>query len=69
MTAVAAPMAFVSAAVGMLFVAVGLYLFDEGLEVGLFPLGDEMTRGLMRHGVTLWVLYLYGCLLYTSRCV
>ncbi|SBT05131.1 conserved membrane hypothetical protein [Candidatus Accumulibacter aalborgensis] len=50
-------------AVGMLFVAVGLYLFDEGLEVGLFPLGDEMTRGLMRHGVTLWVLYLYGFLI------
>ena len=50
-------------AVGMLLVALGLYMFDEGLQVGLFPLGDEMTRGLMRDGVSLWVLYLYGFLI------
>ncbi len=50
-------------AAGMLLVALGLYLFDEGLQVGLFPLGDEMTRGLMGDGVPLWVLYLYGFLI------
>ncbi|MEF8723135.1 DUF1538 domain-containing protein [Candidatus Accumulibacter phosphatis] len=50
-------------AVGMLFVAVGLYLFDEGLQIGLFPLGDEMTRGLMQDGAAMWVLYLYGFLI------
>ncbi len=50
-------------AVGMFFVALGLYMFDEGLQVGLFPLGDEMTSGLMRDGVALWVLYLYGFLI------
>ena len=33
-------------AVGMALVALGLYMFDEGLQVGLFPLGEEMTRGL-----------------------
>jgi hypothetical protein len=38
-------------AVGMVLVAVGLFMFDEGLQVGLFPLGDEMTSGLMRDGV------------------
>jgi hypothetical protein len=48
---------------GMMLVALGLYMFDEGLQVGLFPLGDEMTRGLMRDGVSLWVLYLYGFLI------
>ena len=49
--------------VGMLLVALGLFMFDEGLQVGLFPLGDEMTRGLMREGVSMWVLYLYGFLI------
>jgi len=48
---------------GMMLVALGLFMFDEGLQVGLFPLGDEMTRGLMRDGVSLWVLYLYGFLI------
>ena len=50
-------------AVGMILVALGLYMFDEGLQVGLFPLGDEMTSGLMKNGVNLWVLYLYGFLI------
>lgn len=50
-------------AAGMLLVALGLFMFDEGLQVGLFPLGDEMTRGLMRDGVSMWVLYLYGFLI------
>jgi hypothetical protein len=50
-------------AVGMVLVAVGLFMFDEGLQVGLFPLGDEMTSGLMRDGVAMWVVYLYGFLI------
>jgi hypothetical protein len=50
-------------AVGMVLVAVGLFMFDEGLQVGLFPLGDEMTSGLMRDGAAMWVLYLYGFLI------
>lgn len=50
-------------AVGMVLVAVGLFLFDEGLQVGLFPLGDEMTNGLMRDGVPMWAVYLYGFLI------
>jgi hypothetical protein len=47
----------------MVLVAVGLFMFDEGLQVGLFPLGDEMTNGLMRDGVAMWVVYLYGFLI------
>ena len=50
-------------AVGMVLVAVGLFLFDEGLQVGLFPLGDEMTDGLMRDGVPMWAVMLYGFLI------
>jgi hypothetical protein len=47
----------------MVLVAVGLFMFDEGLQVGLFPLGDEMTNGLMRDGVPMWAVYLYGFLI------
>ena len=50
-------------AVGMALVAVGLFMFDEGLQVGLFPLGDEMTKGLMRDDVPMWAVYLYGFLI------
>ena len=50
-------------AVGMTMVAVGLFLFDEGLQIGLFPLGDAMTDGLMRDGVPMWATYLYGFLI------
>jgi hypothetical protein len=28
---------------GMLFVLVGLFLFIQGLEIGLFPLGEKMA--------------------------
>jgi hypothetical protein len=50
-------------AAGMALVAFGLFMFDEGLQVGLFPLGDEMTNGLMRDGVPMWAVYLYGFLI------
>ncbi|MBL8397572.1 MAG: DUF1538 domain-containing protein, partial [Candidatus Accumulibacter sp.] len=50
-------------AVGMVLVAVGLFFFDEGLQAGLFPLGDEMTTGLMGEGAAMWAIYLYGFLI------
>lgn len=50
-------------AAGLFLVALGLFMFDEGLQIGLFPLGDEMTTGLMRDGVSMWVLFLYGFLI------
>lgn len=50
-------------AVGMVLVAVGLFFFDEGLQAGLFPLGDEMTTGLMGEGAAMWAVYLYGFLI------
>ncbi len=49
--------------VGAGLVAVGLYLFDVGLQIGLFPLGDAMTRDLLSEGGPLWVLYAYGFLI------
>ena len=36
--------------VGLVFVVVGLSLFVQGLETGLFPLGEGMAQGFARKG-------------------
>lgn len=42
--------------VGALLVVVGLMLFVEGLEMGLFPIGEEMAHALARKGSLFWLL-------------
>jgi len=41
---------------GFLFVIVGLMLFIEGLEIGLFPIGETMAFALAKKGSLLWLL-------------
>ncbi len=41
---------------GALLVVVGLSLFVQGLEMGLFPIGEEMARALARKGSLFWLL-------------
>lgn len=41
---------------GILLVIVGLMLFVEGLEMGLFPIGDAMAYALAKKGSLLWLL-------------
>ncbi len=41
---------------GLLLVVTGLGLFIQGLETGLFPIGEEMARALSRKGSLLWLL-------------
>jgi hypothetical protein len=41
---------------GGLLVVVGLMLFVEGLEIGLFPIGESMADALARKGSLLWLL-------------
>ncbi len=41
---------------GGLFVVLGLMLFIEGLELGLFPIGEAMANALARKGSLLWLL-------------
>ncbi|MBM9514172.1 DUF1538 domain-containing protein [Desulfogranum marinum] len=41
---------------GALLVVVGLSLFVQGLEMGLFPIGESMARGLARKGSLFWLL-------------
>lgn len=42
--------------VGSLLVVIGLMLFVQGLEMGLFPLGENMAFALTRKGSALWLL-------------
>ena len=42
--------------VGLLLVMVGLALFIQGLEMGLFPLGESMAIAFARKGSLAWLL-------------
>ncbi|WP_432734976.1 DUF1538 family protein [Maridesulfovibrio sp. FT414] len=41
---------------GGVLVVLGLMLFIQGLEMGLFPIGEEMARALARRGSLFWLL-------------
>jgi len=42
--------------VGFIFVVVGLMLFIEGLEIGLFPIGESMAYALAKKGSLFWLM-------------
>ncbi len=48
--------------VGLVFVVVGLTLFIQGLEMGLFPLGDDMAEAFARKGSLTALLSFAFCL-------
>ena len=41
---------------GLVFVIIGLMLFIEGLELGLFPIGDNLSYALVKKGSLFWLL-------------
>lgn len=41
---------------GLIFVVVGLALFIKGLELGLFPLGENLARAFVQKGSVAWLL-------------
>jgi hypothetical protein len=41
---------------GSILVVLGLTLFVEGLELGLFPIGESMAEALTRKGSVFWLL-------------
>ncbi|MCK5165500.1 MAG: DUF1538 family protein, partial [Desulfobacula sp.] len=41
---------------GALLVVAGLSLFVQGLEMGLFPIGEAMAQALARKGSLFWLL-------------
>ena len=54
--------------VGALFVVFGLMLFVQGLELGLFPIGEAMAHAFARKGSLAWLL-VFGFLLGFSTTV
>ncbi len=42
--------------VGLVFVVIGLMLFVEGLETGLFPIGENLSYALAKKGSLFWLL-------------
>ncbi len=42
--------------VGLVFVVLGLMLFVEGLEIGLFPIGENISYALAKKGSLFWLL-------------
>ena len=45
--------------VGLMLVALGLALFLHGLEMGIFPLGEDLSQQLANHGSRIWI-YLFA---------
>lgn len=56
------PENWVSTAIGLLIVAVGLAIFLQGLEIGIFPVGDGLAQGFAKSGSTIWIL-IFGFLI------
>ena len=51
-----------SVIIGLLFVVIGLSLFIQGLEYGLFPLGDTLAQGFASKGSVTALLTFAFCL-------
>ena len=49
-------------ALGVLLVMIGLTLFIQGLEMGLFPIGEAMAQAFARKGSLFWLLVFAFCL-------
>lgn len=47
---------FTDIAIGIVFVVIGLTLFVQGLNMGLFPIGESMAYAFARKGSLLWLL-------------
>ena len=53
----AVPEGWLSTAIGLGIVGVGLAIFLQGLEIGIFPVGEGLARDFAKHGTMLWVLF------------
>ena len=42
--------------IGLFLVALGLMMFVEGLEIGLFPIGENLSYDLVKKGSLFWLL-------------
>jgi nitrogen regulatory protein PII len=53
----AIPSQWASTSVGMLIVAFGLAIFLQGLEIGIFPVGEGLAKDFAKKDSTFWVLF------------
>jgi len=42
--------------IGLVFVVIGMTLFIEGLKIGLFPIGENLSYSLTKKGSLFWLL-------------
>ena len=48
--------------IGTMFVVIGLTLFVQGLEMGLFPIGESLAHAFAKKGSVAWLLIFAFCL-------
>ena len=53
---------WISTAIGLVIVGVGLAIFLQGLEIGIFPVGEGLARDFAKSGWTTWIL-IFGFLI------
>ena len=51
------PEDWVSTAIGLGIVGVGLAIFLQGLEIGIFPVGERLAKDFAKSGRNLWILF------------
>lgn len=56
------PDGWVNTAIGLCIVGVGLAIFLQGLEIGVFPVGEGLARDFAKSGWTNWIL-IFGFLI------
>ena len=56
------PEGWVNTAIGLGIVAVGLAIFLQGLEIGIFPVGENLARDFAKSGWVTWIL-IFGFLI------
>ena len=52
----AVPDTWLSTTIGLIIVGVGLAIFLQGLEIGIFPVGEGLAKDFATKGSTFWVL-------------
>ena len=52
----AIPADWIPTTIGMVIVGVGLAIFLQGLEIGIFPVGEGLARDFAKSGSTFWIL-------------
>ena len=50
------PDGWISTTIGLIIVGVGLAIFLQGLEIGIFPIGEGLARDFAKSGWTIWIL-------------